>query len=48
MTADELKLTALQLGVDLAKPMKKSDLVKAVRKAMDAVVLMEDEDDAET
>lgn len=48
MTADELKLTALQLGVDLTKPMKKSDLVKAVRKAMDAVVLMEDEDDAET
>jgi hypothetical protein len=44
MTADELKLTALQLGVDLRKPMKKADLVAAVRKAMDAVELLEDED----
>ena len=45
MTADELKITALQLGVDLSKPMKKSDLVKVVRKAMDAVTLLEDDED---
>ncbi len=44
MTADELKLTALQLGVDLRKPMKKADLITAVRKAMDAVQLMDDDD----
>jgi len=44
MTADELKLTGLQLGVDLSKPMKKADLVKAVRIAMDKVQLLEDED----
>jgi hypothetical protein len=49
MTADQLKLTALQLGVDLSKPMKKADLIKAVRKAMDAVQVSDDdadEDDA--
>lgn len=45
MTADELKLTALQLGVDLSKPMKKADLIKVVRKAMDAVALLEDDPD---
>lgn len=45
MTADELKLTALQLGVDLKKPMKKADLVAAVRRAMDAVQLLEDDPD---
>lgn len=43
MTADELKLTALQLGVDLSKKqMKKSELVKAVRLAMDRVSVLED------
>ena len=45
MTADELKLTALQLGVDLSKPMKKADLVKTVRLAMDKVMLLEDDSD---
>lgn len=45
MTADELKLTALQLGVDVSKPMKKSDLVKAVRIGMDKVMLLEDDSD---
>jgi hypothetical protein len=48
MTADELKLTALQLGVDLRKPMKKADLVAAVRRAMDAVILMDDDSEDET
>lgn len=47
MTSDELKLTALQLGVDLSKPMKKADLVKTVRLAMDKVQLLEDDSEDE-
>jgi hypothetical protein len=47
MTADELKLTALQLGVDLTKPMKKADLVKTVRLAMDKVQLLVDDSEEE-
>jgi len=43
MTADELKLTALQLGVDVSRPMKKTDLVKTVRLAMDKVQFLEDD-----
>ena len=43
MSPDELKLTALQLGVDLKKPMKKAELVALVRKAMDNVQLLDDD-----
>lgn len=48
MSNDALKLTALQLGIDLSKKnLKRSELVAAVRRAMDAVELAdEDEDDA--
>lgn len=47
MQSDELKLTALQLGIDLRKPMKKADLVAAVRKAMDAVQFLDDDSEDE-
>ncbi len=45
MSAAALKLTALQLGVDVKSGMKKSDLVAAVRRAMDAVQLLDDDED---
>ena len=49
MSLDALKLTALQLGVDLSrKGLKRADLIKAVRLAMDNVQLAaDDEDEAE-
>lgn len=47
MSADALKLTALQLGVDLRKPMKKADLVAVVRKAMDAVQFVDDDSEGD-
>ena len=49
MSDDALKLTALQLGVDLTKkPMKRTDIVKAVRQAMDSIEFAaEDEVEAE-
>lgn len=49
MSDAALKLTALQLGIDLSKKnLKRSELVKAVHLAMDAVQFAaEDEDDAE-
>lgn len=50
MSEAALKLTALQLGIDMSKKgMKKSELVKAVRLAMDAVQFAaeDEEDDAE-
>lgn len=46
MSRDELTLTALQLGVDMSrKQMKKAEIIAAVRQKMDAVVLLDDEDD---
>lgn len=46
MTRDELVLTALQLGVDMSKKqMKKAELAKAVRLAMEKVALLEDDED---
>jgi hypothetical protein len=46
MTRDELTLTALQLGIDMTrKQMKKAELIKAVRLKMDAVVLLDDDDE---
>lgn len=45
MSADELKLTALQLGINMQKPMKKAALIAAVRSAMDAVQIIDDEED---
>lgn len=47
MSSEELKIMMLQSGVTPQKQMKKSEVIKAIRIAMDAVTIEDDEKVAE-
>lgn len=48
MSNDALALTALHLGIDLQKkPMKRSEIIAAVRRQLDAAVVLDDDSEGD-
>lgn len=46
MKADDLKVMMLRMGITPLKQMRRAEIIKAIRQKMDAVEVVDDEDDA--